>query len=94
MGTPRLDLVAHVSRQAKAINMREALHLLNDGLELEPSPLASAPVVVTVGRADKRLDQLGVIDKVRCAMPGDVYLSLIDANLREQAYQYAAGVRP
>ncbi|MCE7031184.1 hypothetical protein LY625_00840 [Lysobacter sp. GX 14042] len=94
MGTPRLDLVAHVPREAKTIAMGEVLRLLDSGLELEPSVLAPAPVVVTLVRAKPRFEQHGVLDQVRCATAADVYLSLLDVDLREQAYQYAEGVRP
>jgi hypothetical protein len=53
IGTPRLDLVAHVSRHETFD--AGVIRLLDDGLEPAPNPLASAPVVVTLVRAGTRL---------------------------------------
>lgn len=88
LGTPRLDLAAYVPREASSIDVREALRKLDSGLELEPNPLAAAPVVVTLIRAKSRGDQL-MGDPVRWAAPADVFLSLLDLGLAEQAHQYA-----
>lgn len=92
MGLPRLDLVAHASREAKSFDTR-LLRLLDDGLELEPNILAPAPVVITVVRAEKKLAREAGGGQARCAMACDVFLSLLDLGLREQAIQYARAVR-
>lgn len=92
MGMPRLDLVAHVPRDAKAFDSR-LLRLLDDGLELEPSVLAPAPVVVTLVRAETEFVRDAGLDQARCAYEMDVFLSLLDMGLREQALQYAKAVR-
>lgn len=93
IGTPRLDLVANVARDEKAFDTN-VLRLLDDGLELEPNVLAPAPVVVTFVRADKVFVRDAGLGQVRCAYPMDVFLSLLDMGLREQALQYAKAVRP
>jgi hypothetical protein len=92
IGTPRLDLVAHVPRSERTFDA-EVMRLLDDGLELEPNPLAPAPVVVTLVRAGARFDREDGIGKARCAHACDVYLSLLDIGLRDQALQYAKVVR-
>lgn len=93
MGVPRLDLLAHVPRDAKTFGF-QMLRLLDDGLELEPSVLAPAPVVLTLVRADTRLVRdAGLPHQARCAYEMDVFLSLLDTGLREQALQYAKAVR-
>lgn len=92
LGTPRIDLVAHVPRTSKAFNTR-VLRLLDDGLELEPSALAPAPVVVTLARAETRFVRRDMLDNAQCAMPMDVFLSLLDMRFREHALQYAAEIR-
>ncbi len=91
-GTPRLDLVAFVPRDAKAFDAN-SLRKLNDGLEYEPNVLAPAPVMVTLVRADETEFRTDVIDSVRSAPQMDVFLSLLDMNLRRQAMQYAKAVR-
>ena len=93
MGTPRLDLVARVPRDAKAFDAN-LLRSLDDGLEVEPNVLAPAPVVVTLVRADLWSERGVGIDQMRCAHACDVFLSLLDIGLREQARQYAKAVRP
>lgn len=92
VGVPRVDLVAFVPRDAKTFDAH-ALRKLSDGLEYEPNVLASAPVVVTLVRADEREIRTDVIKGVRCAPSMDVFLSLIDMNLRQQAAKYAKAVR-
>jgi hypothetical protein len=92
LGTPRLDLVAHVPRDAKAFDSN-ILRVLDDGLELEPNVLAPAPVVVTLVRAKAKFTRDAGLDQAWCAYPMDVFLSLLDAGLREQALQYAKVVR-
>lgn len=92
MGTPRLDLVAHVPREAKVFDSK-ILRLLDDGLELEPNVLAPAPVVLTLVRAKVEFTRDAGLDQTWCAYPMDVFLSLLDAGLREQALQYAKAVR-
>lgn len=93
MGMPRLDLVAHVPRDQKSFDAR-LLRLLDDGLELEPSVLAPAPVVVMLVRADAPFVRDAGLDQARCACAMDVFLSLLDMGLREQALQYAKAGRP
>ena len=92
IGTPRLDLVAHVPRDAKTFDAA-LMRLLDDGLELEPNVLAPAPVVVTLVRAGTRFVRDAGIDHARCAYECDVFLALLDMGLREQALQYAKAVR-
>lgn len=91
-GVPRVDLVAFVPRDAKTFDAH-AMRKLSDGLEYEPNVLATAPVVVTLVRADEREMRTNVIDGVRCAPAMDVFLALIDMNLRQQAARYAKAVR-
>ncbi len=91
-GMPRLDLVAHVKRDAKSFDTG-LLRLLDDGLELEPNVLAPAPVVVTLVRADRDPSRDAGIKHSRSAPHCDVFLSLLDLGLREQAQQYAKAVR-
>lgn len=93
IGMPRLDLVAQVKRDAKVFDTA-ALRLLDDGLELEPNILAPAPVVITLVRAHKEFTRDAGLEHARCAYPMDVFLSLLDMGLREQALQYAQAVRP
>lgn len=93
MGTPRLDLVAHIPRGDKVFDA-DVMRLLDDGLEPEPNVLAPAPVVVTLVRAGTRFDRDAGIAQARCAHPCDVFLSLLDMGLRDQALQYAKAVRP
>ena len=92
VGVPRLDLVAHVPRGAATFDA-DVMRLLDDGLELEPNVLAHAPVVVTLVRTGMRFDGGGNTGQGRCAHPCDVFLSLLDMGLREQALQYAKAVR-
>jgi len=96
VGIPRLDLVAFIPRHEKIFDA-DALRQLSDGLEYETNLLAPAPVVVTLVRAEQALQsdvrRAGVIDKVRCAAPIDVFLSLLDMNFRQQAYQYAKAIQ-
>ena len=92
IGMPRLDLVAHIPREEMTFDTN-AMRLLDDGLELEPNVLAHAPVVVTLVRAGTRFDRDGGNGLIRCAHPCDVFLSLLDMGLREQALQYAKAMR-
>ncbi len=92
LGVPRLDLVAHMPRAAKSFDAA-LLRLVDDGLEPEPSVLAPAPVVVTIVRADTAFVREAIIDDVRCAAPMDVFLSLLDIGLRDQALHYARTMR-
>ena len=91
IGTPRLDLVAHVPRDVKSFDA-SAMRLLDDGLELESNVLAPAPVVVTLVRAGTRFVRDAGIDSARCAYECDVFLSLLDMGLREQALQYSKAI--
>lgn len=92
VGIPRVDLVAFVPRDAKTFDAH-AMRKLSDGLEYEPNVLATASVVVTLVRADEREMRSNVIEGVRCAPAMDVFLALIDMNLRQQAAKYAKAVR-
>ena len=92
LGVPRLDLVAQLPRAAKSFDAA-LLRLVDDGLEPEPSVLAPAPVVVTIVRADSAFVREAIIDDVRCAAPMDVFLSLLDIGLRDQAVHYAQAMR-
>ena len=93
MGTPRLDLVAHAPRGDKVFDA-DVMRILDDGLEPEPNVLAPAPVVVTLVRAGTRFDRDAGIGQARCTHPCDVFLSLLDMGLREQALQYAKALKP
>jgi hypothetical protein len=93
IGTPRLDLVANIPRGDKVFDT-DLMRMLDDGLEQEPNVLAPAPVVVTLVRAGTRFDGDAGIGQARYAHPCDVFLSLLDMGLREQALQYAKAVRP
>lgn len=92
-GVPRLDLVAQVKRDAKSFDTT-MFRLLDDGLELEPNVLAPAPVVITLVRAETEFTRDAGMGHARSAYPMDVFLSLLDLGLREQALQYAKAVRP
>lgn len=88
IGTPRLDLVAHIPRGDKLFEAG-VMRLLDNGLEPEPNVLAPAPVVVTLVRAGTRFDRDAGMGEARCAHSCDVFLSLLDMGLRDQALQYA-----
>ena len=92
IGTPRLDLVAHIPRGDKVFDAH-VMRLLDDGLEPEPNVLTPAPVVVTLVRAGTRFDRDAEVDHARFAHPCDVFLSLLDLGLRDQAIQYAKAIR-
>lgn len=91
MGLPRLDLVARVARKTKYVDT-SFIRMLDDGLELEPNPHAQAPVVVTLLHASEDDTREEGIHPVRVASKGDVYLSLLEMGLREQAAQYRQGI--
>lgn len=91
IGMPRLDLLAHMPRDAKVFDAN-LLRRIDDGLEFEPNVLAPAPVVVTLVRADLSPERDAGTVEVRCAPACDVFLSLLDMGLREQAVQYAKAV--
>lgn len=92
IGMPRLDLVAHAPRGDKGFDAN-LMRMLDDGLEPEPNILAPAPVLVTVVRAATRFEWAGGLGQARRAHPCDVFLSLLDIGLREQALQYARAMR-
>ncbi|MBD8524371.1 hypothetical protein [Pseudomarimonas arenosa] len=91
-GMPRLDLVAFVPRDVRTFDA-PAIRKLSDGLEYEPNVLATAPVVVTLVRADEHETRTNVIEGVRCASVMDVLLAMIDMGLREEASVYASNMR-
>lgn len=91
-GMPRLDLVAYLPRDTRRLDPLQ-LRRLDDGLEPEPSSLVPAPVVVTVVRASRSgFRSVGDLSGP-CAAPVDIFLSLMDIGLREQALHYARTVR-
>jgi hypothetical protein len=89
IGMPRLDLLAALPRDQPTFDA-DLMRLLDDGLELEPSVMAPAPVVLTVARAQHSYER-SLFD-LRCASHADVFLSLLDLGLREQALQYVTAV--
>lgn len=91
LGLPRLDLVMQWPRDERQFDAA-LLRLLDDGLEPEPNPLASAPVVVTLVRSLEHSLFMGR-NKIRLAHPADVFLSLLDLGMREQAAQYLRRMR-
>lgn len=93
VGLPRLDLVARVERDAKTFDT-SILRMLDDGLELEPNVLAPVPVAITLVRAEADETCDAGLGDARCACPMDVFLSLLDLDLRDQALQYAKAIRP
>ncbi|MCG6116718.1 MAG: hypothetical protein MEQ07_00735 [Aquimonas sp.] len=92
IGTPRLDLLAHLDREGDSFDPM-LLRWLDDGLEPEGNVLAPAPVVVTVVRARQVLTRDIGDPQVRCAQPMDVLMSLLDLGLRDQAIQYVRAMR-
>lgn len=92
VGTPRLDLVAQLGRDAESFDP-DLLRWLDDGLERESNVLAAAPVVVTLVRTRQVVARKLGTPPVRCAPPMDVLLSLLDLGLRGQAIQYAKAMR-
>jgi len=92
IGTPRLDLVAHLDREVDAFDPN-LLRWLDDGLEPESNVLAPAPVVITLVRAKQEFTRTLGNPPVRSAYPMDVLLSLLDLGLRDQAIQYAKAMR-
>jgi hypothetical protein len=92
MGIPRLDLVAQLPREAKYFD-GNILRQLDDGLELEPNVLGPAPVVVTLIRANTPFIGVPALSNARCSFPTDIFLSLLDMGLRDQALQYARSLR-
>jgi hypothetical protein len=92
LGTPRLDLVAHLDRESDAFDP-DLMRWLDDGLEPESNVLAPAPVVITVVRAKQVFTRDIGSPPVRCAHPMDVLLSLLDLGLRDHAIQYAKAMR-
>lgn len=92
VGTPRMDLVLHLDRSASTFDA-EQMRRLDDGLEYEPDVLAPAPVVVTVVRSPPPEPTGRPSGDVDDATPADVFLSLIDLGFREQALEYAQGVK-
>ena len=92
LGIPRIDLLLHVPRAAKAFDCG-LLRKLDDSLELEPAVLAHSPVVMTLVRADVVDARSGAGAFARHAHPADVFLSLLDIGLRGQAHDYAKAIQ-
>lgn len=91
VGLPRLDLVAQLPHREKYFQAG-LIRQLDDGLAYTASVLASAPVVVTIVRAN--LMRARLRSNSSQAPSSDVYLSLLDMGLREQALQYIQAMRP
>ncbi len=92
LGIPRIDLLLHVPRAAKAFD-GGLIRKLDDSLEREPAVLANSPVVMTLVRADVVDARSGSGAFVRRAHPADVFLSLLDIGLRGQAQDYARAMQ-
>jgi hypothetical protein len=92
LGTPRLDLTAWVPRGTRQFTAGW-IRQLDDGLEPEPSVLTPSPVVVTLVRAGSHFIREGDGPHIGRACVADVFLSLLDMGLREQALQYARAAR-
>jgi hypothetical protein len=92
LGTPRLDLTAWVPRSTTQFSAGW-IRQLDDGLEPEPSVLAPAPVVMTLVRAESHFVREGDGPHIGRACVADVFLSLLDMGLREQALQYARALK-
>lgn len=91
-GMPRLDLVAQLPHSDKTFDT-SVLRQLDDGLELETNVLAPTPVVITFVRANLMWARIEKHERVSQALHCDVFLSLLDMGLRDQAIQYAKAVR-
>jgi DNA-binding transcriptional ArsR family regulator len=93
-GIPRLDLAFHAGGNAPPFSV-DAMRLLDDGLEVEPNPLADAPVAVMVFHgAPKAIvagDEQDSHAPAGIATPADIWFSLRDAGLHEQAASMAMG---
>jgi len=85
-GIPRLDLQLRAG-EVPAFYAHD-MHKLVDGLELEENRLEPAPVVVMVTRSRAQLEREGD-GNVREAAKCDVFISLLNSGLRDQAIQYA-----
>lgn len=90
IGLPRLDLVAQIPHGITRFSTN-LLRQLDDGLEHETNVLAPAPVAVTIVRA--KLMRARLHDKTVQAPKSDIFLSLLNLDLREQALHYARAVR-
>lgn len=90
LGVPRLDLVARVPRSSKRFNADD-IRMLDDGLEYEPAVTSHTPVALTLVRADT-VDARNMGHGVSLAHAADVYLSLHDLGMREQAFEYAGAM--
>lgn len=90
LGVPRLDLMARVPRLSKSFNADD-IRMLDDGLEYEPAVTSHTPVALTLVRADT-VDARSMGHGVSLAHPADVYLSLHDLGMREQAFEYAGAM--
>ena len=90
VGVSRLDLVAQPPLGDTELDLG-FVHLIDAGLELEPNPLAPAALVVTVVRAvaDWRRDAQGGFGVA--ATPADVFLSLLDQGMVQEAHAYSLG---
>lgn len=86
LGVPRVDLTAYVGKDAKEFDVT-LIRKLDSGLEYIRDLFSPPSVVITVIRADPKYNYP---DAVRSAKNADIYLALLDADLREQAVQFAA----
>jgi hypothetical protein len=91
-GTPRLDLVAMVSRSRKSFDAT-MMRQLDDGLEPQASILEPAPVVMTLVRSHLGRIRQSDATGPRYASRSDVLLSLLDLGLRERAREFLRAIR-
>jgi len=93
-GIPRIDLAFHAGGISPALSV-DAIRVLDDALEVEPNPLADAPLAVMVlhGSSNARVtgDGQGAHAAAGIATPADIWFSLRDAGLYEQAAAMAKG---
>lgn len=92
VGIPRLDFVVSVDRSARQFDA-STIAQLDQGLEIEPNVLAPAPIVLTILRPVLLRSRQSSGTHLMWADPADVFLSLLDLGLREQALQYAQAIR-
>lgn len=89
LGVPRVDIVVRVRRNDRVVDAA-AMRDLDDGLEVDPSPLGHAPVVVTLVHSE-HVTQASPVAKL--ASPGDIFLSMVDLGLKGPAMEYINGLK-
>ena len=88
LGVPRLDLVLHARADMRAFDF-EHIREIDDGLQLAHSIVDPAPIVVTVVHSRCLQWDDSVQFDQHMAAATDMFLSLIDIGLREQALQFS-----